>query len=101
MSSQQTKYFMYVTLQDDDKISIFTADSASGKLSRQAEVGVIGGPAPLAIDPERKFLYVGRRANREISSFRIDPRSGVLLDLASDQPADTRQGQGAHCCPPE
>ena len=72
------KYYLYVSLQDDERIAIFSVDGATGRLSRQEDITVIGGPAPLAIDPERKFLYVGRRANREISSFRIDPKSGGL-----------------------
>ena len=52
-------FHMYVSLQDDDRISIFTGDSSTGKLRLQEEVDVIGGPAPLAITPDRKFLYVG------------------------------------------
>ena len=71
-------FHMYVSLQDDDKISIFTVDSSTGKLNLQEVVDVIGGPAPLAITPDRKFLYVGRRANREISSFRINQSTGGL-----------------------
>ena len=72
------QYHMYVSLQDDDRIAIFTLDGETGKLLLQEYVAVIGGPAPLAIDPEHKFLYVGRRGNREISSFRLDRRSGGL-----------------------
>ena len=70
--------YMYVSLQDDDKILIFTVDEATGRLDRQQDVEVTGGPAPLAIDPERRFLYVGRRGTRELSSFRIDPGTGGL-----------------------
>ncbi len=72
-------YHMYVSRQDDDKISIFTVDTTTGKLSPRGDVDVPGGPAPLAIDPERRFLYVGRRANREISSYRIEGATGKLL----------------------
>ncbi len=78
MSSGQPRIFMYVSLQDEDKISGFTVEPDSGRLHPQLEVGVPGGPAPLTIDPERRFLYVGRRGNREISSFRIDRSSGGL-----------------------
>ena len=75
---QQTKYHGYVSLQDDDRISIFTVDPATGKLTWQEDVAVDGGPAPLAIDPGRNFLYVGRRGSQELSSYRIDPRTGGL-----------------------
>ena len=94
------QYYMYVSLQDDDKISIFNVDGETGKLRPREDVEVIGGPAPLAIDPERKYLYVGRRANREISSFRIDRSSGSLTlvgtTLVDDDPcylATDRKGK--------
>ena len=71
-------YFMYVSLQKDDKISILNMDPESGKLESRGEVQVTGGPAPLTIDPERRFLYVGCRGSMEISSFRVDPSTGGL-----------------------
>jgi 6-phosphogluconolactonase (cycloisomerase 2 family) len=52
-------YYMYVSLQDDDKIRVFTMDAATGQLTPQGEVPVSGGPSPLAISPDRKVLYVG------------------------------------------
>ena len=75
---QRRTYHAYVSLQDDDKISIFTVEPATGKLAWQEDVAVNGGPAPLAIDPSRNFLYVGRRGTQEISSYRIDQGTGGL-----------------------
>ena len=75
---QRRTYHAYVSLQDDDKISIFTVEPATSKLAWQEDVAVNGGPAPLAIDPSRNFLYVGRRGIQEISSYRIDQRTGGL-----------------------
>jgi 6-phosphogluconolactonase len=72
---------MYVSLQQDDKLALFTMDPASGKLTRQGEMAVAGGPAPLAVDPQRRFLYVGRRGANIVSSFRIEPRSGRLSPI--------------------
>ena len=69
---------MYVSLQDEDKIAVFTMDAATGKLEPRTEVEVTGGPAPLTMDPERRFLYVGRRGSRQLSSFRIDQATGGL-----------------------
>ena len=40
-----------------------------------------GGPAPLAVDPQRRFLYVGRRGACIISSFRIEPQTGRLTHI--------------------
>ena len=78
MTNQQPTYHMYVSFQDDDKISIFTMDPATGGLDWQEDVAVDGGPAPLAIAPGKNFLYVGRRGKQEISSHRIDQRTGGL-----------------------
>ena len=70
--------YMYVTLQGDDKISVLAMEAETGRLSPKAEVPVTGGPNPLAISPDRKVLYVGRRGINEISSFRIDQQTGEL-----------------------
>ena len=57
-------YYMYVALHDDDKISVFSMDAGSGKLTPKAEVPVAGGPFLLAISPDRQVLYVGHRGLR-------------------------------------
>ena len=71
-------YYMYVALQDDDKIAVFTMDAETGKLTPKAQVPVSGGPSLLTISPDRKVLYVGHRGVPEISSWRIDPDTGWL-----------------------
>ncbi len=78
MTRQQNRYHMYVSFQDDDKISIFTVDPTTGGLDFQEDVAVEGGPAPLAIAPDKNVLYVGRRGRQEISTYRIDQRAGGL-----------------------
>ena len=81
--------FMYVSLQGDDKILRFTMDDDTGALTLREEVKVPGGPAPIAVDPARRYLHVARRGERKMSSFRIDPGSGALsligaVPLATD-----------------
>ena len=76
-------YYLYVSLQDDDKISVYTMDADSGRLKHERDETITGGPAALAIDPERKFLYVGRRGIRELSSFGIDQDTGGLSFLGT------------------
>ena len=71
-------YYMYVPLQDDDKILVFTMDAETGRLTPKAEVPVSGGPWLLTISPDRKVLYVGHRGSSAISSFRIDQDTGGL-----------------------
>ena len=89
MSTQQRPYFMYIALQDDDKISIFTVDPETGKTNLEQDVQVPGGPAPLAIDPSHNFLYVGRRGSQEIASYKIDHSNGGL-SLIGTAPARSR-----------
>ena len=71
-------HYMYVSVQEDDKIAILTMDAQSGKLTPKAEVPVTGGPNPMAISPDRKVLYVGQVGSSELSSFRIDQDTGGL-----------------------
>ena len=47
-------YYLYVSRQDDDKISIFQMDGATGRLDLQNEMEVAGGPAAMAVDQKRR-----------------------------------------------
>jgi 6-phosphogluconolactonase len=93
-------YTLYVGLQDEDKIVVFTMEAATGQLMRQAEVPVAGGPSVLALSPDRHMLYVGHRGQPAMSSFRIDhatgglmPQGTVLLDHAPTFLAPDRTGR--------
>ena len=70
--------YIYVTLQDEDKISAFTMDAGTGKLTPKAEAPISDGPSLLAISPDREVLYVGHRSVPGISSWRIDHGTGGL-----------------------
>lgn len=71
-------YYAYIAVAGENKISTFNLDPNTGKLLFLQDVEVGGGPAPLAVDPKKKFLYAGLRASRHISSFRIDHNTGNL-----------------------
>ena len=71
-------YYMYVALQEDDKILVHTIEPQTGKLTPQAEVSIPGGPFTMAISPDRKFLYAGCRDTPQIASFQINQVSGGL-----------------------
>src|SRR5262249_34546853 len=79
-------YYMYVSLQDDDKIRVFTMDAETGQLTPKGEVLVSGGPSPLTMSPDRKVLYAGHRNVPGISSFRIDPDTGALTQSGTVSP---------------
>ena len=81
--------FVYVTASGDDKIIIFGQDEETGALEKLGEVEALGRPAPLATDPERRFLYTARRDANKLDSYRIDTVTGDLrllgvADLESD-----------------
>ena len=76
-------YFMYVAIQGDNKISVFTLDPESGNISPEFEVPVDGGPFTLSISPDKKFLYVGCRDVPGISSYQINSNNGGLTSLGS------------------
>jgi hypothetical protein len=99
-------YYMYVSLQDDDKIRVLTMDAATGTLTQKGEVPVAGGPSPLTIredgavggppiawletatgahamqtDPSNQFAFVPHIAGNgpnAIFQFRFDDTTGHL-----------------------
>ena len=75
--------YVYVAAQDDNKVSIFTMDEASGALTLAGDQPVAGGPSLLAISPDRQTLYAGHREEPEISSYRIDQNTGELTQTGS------------------
>ena len=75
--------YVYVASQDDDKISVFTMDAGTGKLTPKGEVTISDGPHLLAISPNREVLYVGQRGLPGISSWRIDRTTGDITQNGS------------------
>ena len=79
-------YFVYVSLQGDDKILTFSMDPDTGRLEPRGDTEVTGGPAPLAMDPERRFLYVGLREAIKLSSYSVNPGTGELSSIGTASP---------------
>jgi 6-phosphogluconolactonase len=75
--------YVYIAIAGEDKISIWTMSSVSGRLWFQEDVALGGAPGPLAVDPTRSFLYAGLRSTCQIASFSIDANSGRLLPIGS------------------
>ena len=80
--------YVYVSLQGDDKILRFVMDPADGRLAQRHEIEVPGGPAPLALDPERRVMYVGRRAERLMSSFDDRPATRAISRMTGTVPLE-------------
>ena len=80
--------YVYVAVQDDDKILVSSMDAETGKLTVKSEAAVPGGPFVLAISPDRKTLYAGHRSVPELSSWSIDQGSGALTKNGTVIPED-------------
>ncbi len=78
-------FYLYVTLSEEDKISTYSMDPDSGDLELLRRLDVRGRPAPLAVDPDKRFMYVGRRDLNQIDSYGIDGGSGGLTLLGTAQ----------------
>ena len=76
---------MYVSLQEEDRIAIFTMTPKTGKLKHQGDAELKGRPAPLAMDPNHKYLFAGRRKADDygMTSFNIDRKNGGLTPIGS------------------
>jgi 6-phosphogluconolactonase len=75
--------YMYVSSQGEDQIVRFAMDPGTGNLEPLEALPVPGGPAPIAVDPGRRFLYVAQRGARKLSGFRIDQETGGLTRLGT------------------
>ena len=84
--------YVYVSLQDDDQILINTMDPDTGALTARDRVAVEGGPAAMAINPDRSVVYVGRRGVQDIASFQVDQGTGGLSFIG----AASLQGEPVH-----
>ena len=76
-------YHVYINIAAEKKLRIYAMDPTSGSLTHQEDVGLNGGPGPLAVDPQRKYLYLGLRSTRELVSFAIDRRTGKVGQTGS------------------
>ena len=77
--------YLYVSLQQEDRIAQYTLDPSTGALQHHADYSLAGMPAPMAVDPEKRFLFVGRRLAGDfgLTGFSIQPGTGRLEPLNS------------------
>ena len=74
----------YVANADSREISVLGLDRASGALQPLQTVAVGGSVMPLAISPDKQFLYASLRSEPfSVASFRIDRTRGTLTPLAT------------------
>ncbi|MDD3321811.1 MAG: beta-propeller fold lactonase family protein [Paludibacter sp.] len=70
--------FVYISAQGSNFISVYSMNESNGSLTKVEDKDVAGGPASIAISPDKKFMYVSQRTNKTFSSYSIDITTGKL-----------------------
>lgn len=87
--------FVYVGNADSNEVYVLQLDQRTGNLTMVQKVPIPGITAsgtstPMAVSPDRRFLYVGTRGEPKIAAgFAIDPKSGRLQHVASGPLAES------------
>ncbi|MDE2887181.1 MAG: lactonase family protein [Gemmatimonadota bacterium] len=76
-------YHAYITVSSEDRILKYRMDPGTGDLDFEYSIPAEGAPGPLAVDPDRGYLYLSRRGVREISAYSVDSGTGGLTPLGS------------------
>ncbi|MBT5871975.1 MAG: lactonase family protein [Candidatus Latescibacteria bacterium] len=75
--------YLYLSVTGENRIARYSVDLETGYLQLKENTALESGPAPLAVDPQQRFLYAGLRSTREVLSFEIDQDNGSLRQFAS------------------
>ena len=87
--------FVYVGHADSSDVYVLQLDPRTGDLTLVQKVpipGIVtaGTSTPMAVSPDRRFLYVGTRGEPKIAAgFAIDPASGRIRHVASGPLVDS------------
>jgi 6-phosphogluconolactonase len=88
--SAQATTVVYVANADSQDISVLQLDKTKGVLVPLDTVKVGGTAMPLAVSPDKRFLYASLRSQPyRVTSFAIDPASGRLTRLGESSLADS------------
>ena len=82
--------WVYVSNADSQEISVLELDRAQGTLKPVETVNVGGAVMPMAVSPDKRFLYAALRSQPfRVVSFAIDGASGKLRKLGEASLADS------------
>src|SRR5256885_10709407 len=87
--------FVYVGNAESNEIYVLQLDRQRGDLTVVEKVAIPGitkpgNSTPMAVSPDRRFLYVGTRGEPKVAAgFAIDSASGTLKYVASGSLADS------------
>lgn len=87
---QHTPTFVYVANRESREIMVFRLDPESGDLTPVQQAPVNGAVMPMAVSPDRRYLYAALRSEPyAVASFSIDAASGRLAHLADTPVPDS------------
>nr|WP_256330626.1 beta-propeller fold lactonase family protein [Variovorax sp. YR216] len=90
MATAHAATYVYVANADSQEISVLELDRAQGQLKPVETVGVAGTVMPMAVSPDKRFLYAALRSQPfRVTSFAIDSASGRLRKLGEAPLADS------------
>jgi len=78
MTSRAERTVVYVSNGGSSDISLFDLNPASGELTARGTVALEGNPGPLAISPDRKFIYAALRQNKSVQALKVNAADGAL-----------------------
>lgn len=87
--------FVYVSHAESNDVHVFRLDRESGDLTLVEKVPIAGiekagNSTPMALSPDRRFLYVGMRGEPKVAAgFAIEPGTGKLTHVASGPLSDS------------
>lgn len=76
-------YNVFITVSGEDRIARFAMDAESGELMPRTDIPLAGGPAPVAVSPDRRFMHIAQRGSNQLTSFAIDAAEGGLTPLGT------------------
>lgn len=78
-----TNTVVYVSGTDGGEITVFGFDPDTGAVEDRGRVAAGAQVMPMAFSPDRRFLHVALRDTQpQLVSYRIDPASGALAEIA-------------------
>lgn len=75
--------FAYAANSDSNDVSMYSVDSASGRLRKIGDIGAGDGPFAVTTDPAGRFVYVGNFGSNDLSMYQIDQERGSLTPLGT------------------
>jgi 6-phosphogluconolactonase (cycloisomerase 2 family) len=79
--------FAFVANRDDNTVSVYTVDAATGQLRARGYSFAGNAPVAVAVDPSGQFVYTANESSADVSAFKLDPKTGQLISVGAAVPS--------------